>query len=88
MQPASRPGPLAPPRRDGLTGTRLEIARADAAPPARAFALVLPHAGSVVRGASYSDVAPPGVALVAAVLAAATEPLEDRVVYLQRADRE
>jgi hypothetical protein len=31
-QPASRPGPLAPPRRDGLTGTRLEIARADAAP--------------------------------------------------------
>jgi hypothetical protein len=32
MQPASRPGRLAPLRRDGLTGRRLEVARADAAP--------------------------------------------------------
>jgi hypothetical protein len=32
MQPASRPGRLAPLRRDALTGTTLEVARADAAP--------------------------------------------------------
>ena len=47
------------------------------------------HAGVLIALSSRFSCRPAGRgALVAAVLAAATEPLEDRVVYLQPADRE
>ena len=47
------------------------------------------HPGVLVALSSRFSRRPAGRgALVAAVLAAATEPLEDRVVYLQPADRE
>ena len=47
------------------------------------------HPGVLIALSSRFSRRPAGRgALVAAVLAAATEPLEDRVVYLQRAGRE
>src|SRR5204862_517415 len=47
------------------------------------------HPGVLIASSSRFSRRPAGRgALVAAVLAAATEPLEDRVVYLQPADRE
>ena len=46
------------------------------------------HPGVLIALSSRFSRRPAGRgALVAAVLAAAAEPLEDRVVYLQRADR-
>lgn len=47
------------------------------------------HPGVLIALSSRFSRRPTGRgALVAAVLAAATDPLEDRVAYLQRADRE